>query len=65
MSAFEVAKEFFEACDKPLGWEGCKEYVAEGAPFTAQSDKIAPAFMPSPPAKHHGTDNSCRCRSRR
>ena len=41
MSAFEVATRFFEACDKPLGWEGCREYVAEGAPFTAQSEPLA------------------------
>ena len=41
MSAFEVATRFFEACGKPLGWEGCREYVAEGAPFTAQSEPIA------------------------
>ncbi len=40
MSAFEVATRFFEACDKPLGWEGCREYVAEGAPFTAQSEPL-------------------------
>ena len=41
MSAFEAATRFFEACEKPLGWEGCREYVAEGAPFTAQSEPLA------------------------
>lgn len=41
MSAFEVATRFFEACEKPLGWEGCVEYVAESASFTAQSEPLA------------------------
>lgn len=41
MSAFEVATRFFEACEKPTGWEGCREYVAEGARFTAQSEPLA------------------------
>lgn len=41
MSAFDNAKRFFEACETPLGWEGCSQYVAEGAPFTAQSEPLA------------------------
>ncbi|MGI9327001.1 MAG: nuclear transport factor 2 family protein [Pseudomonadales bacterium] len=41
MSAFDVASRFFEACEKPLGWAGCRAYVAEGAAFTAQSEPIA------------------------
>lgn len=41
MSAFENARKFFEACDEPVGWEGCKEYVADGATFSAQSEPIA------------------------
>ena len=41
MSGFENAKNFFEACETPLGWDGCKEFVAEGATFTAQSEPIA------------------------
>ncbi len=40
MSAFENAKKFFDACDAPLGWDGCKQYVAEGASFTAQSEPL-------------------------
>lgn len=40
MSAFDNAKKFFEACETPLGWEGCREYVAEGAGFTAQSEPL-------------------------
>jgi hypothetical protein len=41
MSAFDNARKFFVACDTPAGWEGCKEYVAEGAEFSAQSEPIA------------------------
>ncbi len=41
MSAFENAKKFFDACEAPEGWEGCKPYVVEGAPFTAQSEPLA------------------------
>ncbi len=33
MSAVENARKFFDACEKPAGWQGCKEYVADGAPF--------------------------------
>jgi hypothetical protein len=40
MSGFDVAKRFFEACEQPLGWDGCREYVAEGAPFTAQCEPL-------------------------
>ncbi len=41
MTAFENAKKFFEACDAPLGWDGCKQYVADGASFRAQSEPLA------------------------
>lgn len=41
MSAFENAKKFFEACEAPLGWDGCKDYVEEGAPLIAQSEPLA------------------------
>jgi hypothetical protein len=40
MTAFENARKFFEACEAPEGWEGCKPYVAEGASFTAQSEPL-------------------------
>ena len=40
MSAFETAKQFFTACETPLGWEGCRQYVAQGATFTAQSEPL-------------------------
>jgi hypothetical protein len=38
---FDNAQKFFAACETPLGWEGCKTYVASGAPFTAQSEPLA------------------------
>jgi len=41
MSAFENAKRFFIACEEPAGWAGCKQYVADGAPFVAQSEPLA------------------------
>ena len=41
MSGFENAKKFFEACETPLGWEGCKEYVSPDATFAAQSEPVA------------------------
>ena len=38
MSEFELATNFFHACESLKGWEGCKDYVAEGATFSAQCD---------------------------
>lgn len=40
MTAFDQAKRFFEACETPAGWEGCKPFVAKGATFTAQSEPL-------------------------
>lgn len=40
MESFEVAKKFFEACEAPLGWERCKEYVQDGASFSSQSEPL-------------------------
>ena len=40
MSAFETATKFFHACESLKGWEGCKQYVAPGAKFTAQSEPL-------------------------
>lgn len=40
MGAFENARKFFEACDKPAGWAGCKQYVADNASFIAQSEPL-------------------------
>ena len=41
MTAFENAKKFFDACEAPEGWSGCKQYVADNAPFVAQCEPIA------------------------
>ncbi len=40
MSAFDNAKKFFDACEAPLGWDGCKDYVEDGAPLIAQSEPL-------------------------
>ena len=40
MTAFENAKNFFTACETAQGWAGCKQYVVEGAPFSAQSEPL-------------------------
>jgi len=40
MNSFETAKKFFEACDEPLGWEGCEQYVEEGAQFSSQCEPL-------------------------
>lgn len=41
MDAFTQAKRFFEACEAPEGWAGCKDYVASDATFSAQSEPLA------------------------
>ena len=40
MIAFENAKKFFNACEAPEGWAGCKQYVANNAAFIAQSEPL-------------------------
>ena len=40
MDAFENATKFFHACDSLAGWEGCKQYVAADASFSAQSEPL-------------------------
>lgn len=40
MGAFENANRFFVACETPAGWAGCKEFVADGATFSAQSEPL-------------------------
>ena len=40
MSAFENATQFFHACESLKGWEGCKQYVAPDAPFSAQCEPL-------------------------
>ncbi len=41
MNAFDVAGNFFHACESCQGWAGCSDFVAEGAGFTAQCEPIA------------------------
>ena len=41
MSRFENAKKFFDACETGAGWDGCKEFVADGATFLAQAEALA------------------------
>ena len=40
MSAFENATQFFHACESLKGWDGCKQYVAPDAPFSAQCEPL-------------------------
>jgi len=40
MNAFETANKFFTACESSEGWDGCKQYVAEGATFRAQCEPL-------------------------
>ncbi len=40
MSAFENATRFFHACEGLQGWAGRREYVADGATFSAQSEPL-------------------------
>ena len=41
MSGFDIAKQFFEACETGLGWAGCQSFVAADASFAAQNQPIA------------------------
>ncbi|MEH6589844.1 MAG: hypothetical protein V7746_06310 [Halioglobus sp.] len=41
MTPFETASAFFHACESLEGWAGCSQYVADNAPFSAQSEPIA------------------------
>jgi hypothetical protein len=36
----QTATAFFHACESLEGWEGCKQYVAENAGFSAQSEPL-------------------------
>ncbi len=40
MPAFDNATSFFHACESLKGWDGCKQYVAADAPFSAQSEPL-------------------------
>ena len=48
MTAFESATKFFEACETPLGWVGCKAYVAEGATFEETAAKAEASGVSDP-----------------
>lgn len=40
-SAFETAREFFDACETGKGWEACSQYCHENATFACQADTLA------------------------
>ncbi len=40
-SMLDVAQAFFEACETGKGWEGCREYCAPDATFSAQAEPLA------------------------
>lgn len=40
MSAFDNATKFFHACESLEGWDGCEQYVAENASFSAQCEPL-------------------------
>mgnify|MGYP006286784893 CR=1 FL=1 len=40
MDTFAVAEAFFHACESLKGWQGCREFVAAGATFTAQCEPL-------------------------
>ena len=41
MTAYDNATTFFHACEGLQGWQGCQQYVAENAVFSAQSEPVA------------------------
>lgn len=49
MSAFDTATNFFHACETLQGWEGCKEFVAQGQTSTpkANHSQIFTRWRPS------------------
>ncbi len=40
MTPFEVATNFFHLCESLKGWEGCKQFVAKDASFSAQCEPL-------------------------
>jgi hypothetical protein len=40
MNSFDNACSFFHACEGLQGWQGCREWVADGAAFVAQSEPL-------------------------
>jgi len=41
MTISETAMAFFDACETGKGWEVCKQYCHEGAPFSCQAEALA------------------------
>lgn len=41
MSKFQVATEFFHACESLKGAEGCADFISNDASFDAQSEPVA------------------------
>lgn len=41
MTLSETARSFYDACETGKGWDGCKEYCADNATFSAQADALA------------------------
>ena len=39
-SITEIARTFFEACEKGKGWEGCSDYCTADATFSAQAEPL-------------------------
>jgi predicted ester cyclase len=35
-----IARQFFEACEKGAGWEGCRAYCTPDASFSAQAEPL-------------------------
>lgn len=40
MTPFKNAEKFFHNCESSAGWDACKEYVTDDAPFIAQSEPL-------------------------
>ena len=37
----DTARAFFDACETGKGWDGCREYCASDATFSAQAEALA------------------------
>lgn len=40
-SMTEVARAFFDACETGKGWDGCRQYCAPDATFSAQAEPLS------------------------
>ena len=40
-SMLDTARAFFDACETGKGWDGCREYCASDATFSAQAEALA------------------------